>query len=123
MRQQYKIQLGYFGEKVAQKYYENKGYKLAHKNFRSKHYEIDLIFVKDGSILFVEVKTRTYSNYTINELISNKKLQSVKTAIYLYLQQNSFGKCENWDLELFALDMENRQKPRLTIQPLLRGFG
>jgi putative endonuclease len=123
MKSNYKVQLGIFGEMVAKRYYERQGYTLISRNFRIKQYELDLIFVKRGYLLFVEVKTRTYADYTQKELVSTKKLQSIKTAIYFYLQQNSTSGFENWDLELFSLCLENRKKPKVTVQPLLRGFG
>ena len=117
------IGIGKFGESVAQRYYERKGFKLFHKNFRFKNYEIDLVFADKGRLVFVEVKTRKYSGYEQKELVSSKKLSSLKTAIYLYLQQNGHNSLENWELDLFALDIENKQKPRLTVLPLLQGFG
>jgi len=118
-----RLQLGKFGENVAQRYYERKGFKLLHKNFRSRHYEIDLVFVSEGKLVFVEVKTRTYSNYSQLELVSNKKLASLKTAIYLYLQQNGYQSLESWELDLFSLALEKSKPPRLTVLPLLQGFG
>ncbi len=117
------ISIGKFGEHVAQRYYERKGFKLLYKNFRFKNYEIDLVFADKCRLIFVEVKTRRYSGYTQAELVSNKKLSSLKTAIYLYLQQHGQNTLENWELDLFALDIENKNKPRLTVLPLLQGFG
>ncbi len=114
---------GKLGEAVAQKYYQNKGFKLVARNFRYKQYELDLILEGDNKLCFVEVKTRRFADYTQKELISNKKLMSLKTAIYLYLRSSCTPAFKSWELELFALTIEANSKPRLTVLPILQGFG
>lgn len=55
--------LGQKGEKQAAKYLKKKGYKLVTANYRCQYGEIDLI-AKDADILiFVEVKTRTSTDF------------------------------------------------------------
>ncbi len=51
--------LGKFGEWEGVKHFEKKGYELIAKNVTFKKIgEIDLIFIKDKNLYFVEVKTR-----------------------------------------------------------------
>lgn len=59
-----KKELGQLGEKAAQRYLrEEKGYRIRCCNYRSRVGEIDII-AEDGSVLvFVEVKTRTSSEF------------------------------------------------------------
>lgn len=55
----WKQSLGKKGEELALKYFQERGYRLIKKNFRSRAGEIDLILEKEGVIFFVEVKTRS----------------------------------------------------------------
>ena len=51
--------LGDLGEKIAEKYLKDRGYKILDKNFRySKLGELDLIARKDEGVIFFEVKAR-----------------------------------------------------------------
>ncbi len=51
-----KKEVGQLGERVAEKYLKDKGYKLLSRNWLSKIGEIDLIFKRDKILVFVEVK-------------------------------------------------------------------
>lgn len=70
------------GEELATKFLKDKGYKIIDRNFRKGYGEIDIIAVKDKTLVFVEVKTRTSAKFgTPLEQISYFKLKSlVKTA-------------------------------------------
>ena len=116
-------QLGKFGESLACRYYQRKGFTLVSRNFRFKNFEIDLVFSTGCRLVFVEVKTRSNSFYTQKELVSNKKLASLKTAIYLFLQQKRQSELENWELHLFSLSVGSKSAPQIKVLPLLQGFG
>ena len=70
------------GEDLATDYLKKKGYKIIERNFRKGYGEIDIVCLKDKTLIFVEVKTRTSTSYgTPIEAISYYKLKSlVKTA-------------------------------------------
>ena len=59
----YKQDIGSLGEDAAAVYLKEKGYNVIQRNFRCKTGEIDIICVKDGCTVFVEVKTRKNSLY------------------------------------------------------------
>ena len=48
--------LGKYYEKIAKKYLKKKGYKIISENFRTRFGEIDLIALKNKTLIFVEVK-------------------------------------------------------------------
>lgn len=50
--------VGQVGEEIAAKYLANKGYRLRERNWRKHKAEIDIIALKDGLLVVVEVKTR-----------------------------------------------------------------
>ena len=50
--------IGDFGEEIALKYLEKKGYQILDRNFLKPYGEIDIIAIKNDILTFVEVKTR-----------------------------------------------------------------
>jgi putative endonuclease len=50
--------LGDFGERVAAAHLEAKGYRIRERNFRVREGEVDIIAERDGTLVFVEVRTR-----------------------------------------------------------------
>ena len=53
--------LGNFGEIAAARYLKKQGYLIIERNYVAEAGEIDIIADHDGTRVFVEVKTRTYS--------------------------------------------------------------
>jgi putative endonuclease len=51
-------EVGAKGEKLAAKFLKRKGYKVIQRNYKCKLGEIDIVAEHDGTIVFVEVKTR-----------------------------------------------------------------
>ena len=70
------------GEEEASNFLRKKGYKIIERNFRKGYGEIDIVALKNGILIFIEVKTRTSSNFGAPfEAITPWKLKSlVKTA-------------------------------------------
>ena len=50
---------GKAGEEMAAKYLLENGYDILERNWKHKHYEIDIIAKKGNTLSIVEVKTRT----------------------------------------------------------------
>ena len=55
--------IGAAGEKEASKYLQSKGYQIITNNYRSRFGEIDIIAKDKDTIVFIEVKTRSSSNF------------------------------------------------------------
>lgn len=75
--------LGKAGEDRAAKFLAQQGYRVLERNFRTPHGEIDLIALHEGTIVFVEVKTRTSDAFGAPELAvtPRKQRRMVKTAL------------------------------------------
>ncbi len=79
---------GRFGEEIAAKYLENSGFQVLERNFHySKYSEIDIIAKEKDELVFVEVKTRSTTDFGHPfESISRKKLENIFKAAQFYMQ-------------------------------------
>ncbi|MBC7913933.1 MAG: YraN family protein [Pyrinomonadaceae bacterium] len=80
--------LGQQGEAIARKFLENSGYEILDENWCHGKAEVDLIVYCDKRIIFVEVKTRTSTEFGQPEDFVTKTKQTLlhKAAEeYLYL--------------------------------------
>ena len=50
--------LGEFGERIAERWLRQRGWRLVQRRFRSGHRDIDLVVENEGLVAFVEVKAR-----------------------------------------------------------------
>jgi putative endonuclease len=83
------IDKGTKGENVAATFLLQKGYTILARNWRFKHWEIDIIASKENKLHFVEVKTRTSKKFgNPEEGVNEKKMSSLKKGAEEYLFQN-----------------------------------
>src|SRR5687768_5528471 len=79
------------GEVQAAEFLKAKGYEILVRNYRHKHAEIDLIVKKGAFIVFVEVKTRSYSFFGEPEaFVDSKKAATVIHAAEQYTNENKY---------------------------------
>lgn len=77
------------GEDAACAFLERHGYNVIGRNYRCRWGEIDIIAVKDGSVVFVEVKTRRSLKFgTPGMAVTYAKQQKIRTTALHYLQQH-----------------------------------
>lgn len=84
----FKKDLGHQGEALAQKYLKKQGYKIIDTNFSCKSGEIDIIAKDNGVLVFVEVRSKTKTDYgSPIDTIDAKKQQKIKKTAQQYLLQ------------------------------------
>lgn len=106
----YEQKVGIFGEKIALKYLNKKGYKIIDKNVKVSYKEIDLIFKKSGKIIFVEVKTRLKNDFTeAADALNQNKLKNLKKAVSLYVNKLKINP-DIVQLDLVAIDIDKNYK-------------
>jgi putative endonuclease len=89
----YRKILGTKGEEAVLKHYEARKFKLLEKNWRRRIGEIDLIFQKKDTLIFVEVKTASSENSIKPiENITEKKQKKLTNLANLYLATHSLSK-------------------------------
>lgn len=78
--------LGRAGEDAAAEYLKNKGYGILMRNYRSHTGEIDIIAIRRGTIIFVEVKTRRSKEYGLpSEAVEAHKRKKMARVAEAYL--------------------------------------
>ncbi|MFT5728648.1 MAG: putative endonuclease [Desulforhopalus sp.] len=78
--------LGQKGEKQAAKYLKKKGYKLVTANYRCQYGEIDLIARDADILIFIEVKTRTSTDFgDPAAAVDYRKQQQISKVAHHYL--------------------------------------
>ncbi|MBT9132921.1 MAG: hypothetical protein DDT31_01683 [Syntrophomonadaceae bacterium] len=79
--------LGEWGERVALRFLRRRKYQILEKNFSSPLGEIDIIGKKDRTICFIEVKTRSSSDYGPPEVaITQQKQDKLRKVALSYLK-------------------------------------
>ena len=85
-----RMKLGKMGEDLACEYLVNLGHTIVERNWRSGHYEIDIISVEGGTLHFVEVKSRVAPvSAAPEENVGFRKQQKLVRAAQLYLHSDT----------------------------------
>ena len=97
--------LGDRGESCAAEYLQRQGCRILMRNYRTKIGEIDLIAEDHGTLVFIEVKTRSSVRYgTPAEAVNYQKRQKIIQTAYWYLraQHREDAVCRFDVLEVYA---------------------
>ncbi len=85
--------LGKRGEDEAVKYLEHQGYRIIERNFMCRQGEIDIIALDKNYIVFIEIKSRTSTEYGLpSESVTERKIKHMKKAIQYFLYKRNFEK-------------------------------
>ena len=84
------VSIGKYGENLARKFLEGKGYEILCMNYSSFYGEIDIISKKGDILVFVEVKARKNVDFGYPfEAVDRFKMEKILTTSYFYLQENN----------------------------------
>ncbi len=83
---------GFFNEKFAEKFLQNKGFKIIDKNFYTRYGEIDIIALDKDTLVFVEVRSRSNKSYgsPLESIDTSKVSKIIKTA-KLYISSKNIN--------------------------------
>ncbi len=86
----YKNEIGGFGENYANNIFLKNKFQLLKKNYKlHRYYEIDLIFKKNHTLYFVEVKTfKNNIKWDYYNVINLHKKKTIKNGIHYFLRCN-----------------------------------
>lgn len=108
---------GRIGEEVAASYLDKNGYIVICKNFRCMQGEIDIIAKDKEEIVFVEVKTRTSTDYgEAREAVGKEKQKHIYKAaeyyLYKYKIDESFTRIDV--IEVYIFNRKDKSKSHKT---------
>ena len=85
----YNKDLGDFGEQAAASFLEKRGFRIIERNYLVRGGEIDIVADDGGTLVFVEVKTRSSLKFGLpSEAVNHKKLEHMRCAAELYLSEH-----------------------------------
>ena len=82
-------ELGKKGEHVAARHLLQSGYSIRHTDYRVGHKDIDIVAFKDGTTVFVEVKSRSSDLFgEPEEAVDNAKIRNLISAANAYIARH-----------------------------------
>jgi len=111
-------QLGQWGEDLAARYLQERGYVIRARNYRYSNVgEMDLVTERDGQLVFVEVRTRRGNAYgTPEESITSAKQARLAEVAQAYVQEHEWA--GDWQIDVVAVELTPRgQLLRVTHLP------
>lgn len=109
------LKLGERGEALAWNFLKKMGYAILEKNYRTRFGEIDVIAVKDDSLIFIEIKTRRNHHFGLPaEAVDWRKRQKMIRVAESYLQQK---KMENREarFDILSITWDGTTEPHFEI--------
>ena len=97
--------LGHEGEDIAAEYLEQKGYEVLDRNWHCGHKDLDLVVAKDNMVVFVEVKTRTSTDYGDPQtFVDDRKIRRIVNSADAYLRFKCIDMDVRFDIISIVVD-------------------
>ena len=104
---------GQWGEEIAARYLERKGYTIFARNIHTAHGEIDIVASKEAALIFVEVRTRSSHAFAYPEdSVTLRKQAHMLSAAEDYLQAHPESP-ESWQFDVIAIERIPGGKPEI----------
>ena len=105
----YKGNKGFYFEEVAQRYLLDKKYLILETNFLCRFGEIDIIALKDGVCVFIEVKGRKNIDFGYpREYVTTTKMKKIISTANYYLMKKNYDNVQ-CRFDVIEIISENRQ--------------
>ena len=108
--------LGRRGEELAAHLLRRTGYRILARNWRAGRYEIDLVGIRRGEVVFVEVKTRRPGPQSASEAVSPAQRRNIGRAAAAWMRKNP-GVGSSFRFDLIAVTWPEGRGPRLNYIP------
>ncbi|MDR2859323.1 MAG: YraN family protein [Mediterranea sp.] len=91
--------LGKAGEDAASDYLLRNNYIIRHRNWRKGHLELDIVAVKDGMLIIIEVKTRENIVFALpQDAVTAKKIKRTVWAADMYIKHFQLDTSVRFDI-------------------------
>ena len=96
---------GELGEEIAAQRLREAGYRIVERKHRTPHGEIDLVCEHNGTVVFVEVRTRRPSGFgSPEESITPEKAAHMTDSAQHYIQSADV-EYHDWRIDLVAIEL------------------
>lgn len=100
------------GEDLAADYLRKAGYVILHRNWRRGHREVDLVAEKKGLLHFVEVKTRSGTQFGLpEERVNREKVRNLMQVAAAYLQV--FPQWKRFQIDILSINLKQNKPPEI----------
>jgi putative endonuclease len=101
-------EVGKLGEKAAQKFLKKRGYRIRETGFRCRHGEIDIVAQKKDYLVFVEVRTKSSSDFgTPEESITQAKKEKLIASALTYTNTHH-NLPSLWRIDVVAIELDDK---------------
>jgi len=102
---------GILGEKLAQEFLREQGYRILETNYRCSEGEVDIIAHHGEFLVFVEVRTKRSLQYgSPEESVTPAKMEKLKTVAARYRQTHP-DLPPSWRIDVVAIEIDRNDKP------------
>jgi putative endonuclease len=103
--------VGILGEKLAKDFLKKRGYHIWETNYRCPEGEIDIVAEDKDYLVFVEVRTKTSTEFgSPEESITPAKMRRLAAASSRYRQTHS-NLPPSWRIDVVAIELNDKGKP------------
>jgi len=105
-------EIGQLGEQLAAQLLQQKGYTLLERNWRCNRAEIDLICKQAETLIFIEVKTRSTTDFgTPDAFVTPRKKRLLAGAATAYMEQVG----HEWEMrfDIISVVLRTGQSPEV----------
>ncbi|GBD34200.1 hypothetical protein HRbin34_00525 [bacterium HR34] len=101
-------ELGKIGEREAEEFLKEKGFKILDKNFRigdNKTFEVDIIAKKDKVFHFIEVKSSLKGSdyFSPEQRVNYFKKQRIEKAAEVWMGNNNISLDSSWQIDIVSV--------------------
>jgi putative endonuclease len=102
-----RLEVGRRGEQLARSLLKKRGYRIVESNARGRYGEIDIVARVKGCLVFVEVRSRTSTEFgTPEESVTRKKRQKLITCALDYVTSHDNPENQVWRIDVVAIEMD-----------------
>ncbi len=106
----HRIRLGKWGEGVASRFLQEKGYVLLATNYRCRWGEVDIVAQEGEELVFVEVRTRRGVEFgTPEESVTAAKARKLIATAQEFLQEHDQVNA-GWRIDLIAIRLDGDRR-------------
>ena len=105
-------EVGKLGEKLAQEFLKQRGYRILETGFRCREGEIDIVAWQKDCLIFVEVRTKSNLDFgTPEESITKGKKEKLITTALTYIEAHP-NSPSSWRIDVVAIEIDPKGKAK-----------